>query len=143
MAMSPGGVDGVSAMVLGNPLLSAGAEFVGMLVVAGLAARVGRAFGGVGGFWDALTLIVWLNAVMLLIQVLQLVLLVVAPPVAGMIALATLFWAMWVFANFVAELHGFTNPLMVLGGVILTAIVLFFAVAILLAVLGLTPQGAV
>ena len=60
-----------------------------------------------------------------------------------MIGLATLLWALWVFANFVAELHGFRNPLMVLGGVILTAIVLVFAISILFAILGVMPQGAV
>jgi len=145
MMMTPGAgaIDGVSAAILGNPLLSAGAEFAGMLIVAGLTARIGRAFGGTGGFWDALTLIVWLNAILILIQIVQIVLLAVAPPIAGMVALAALFWAIWVFASFVAELHGFLNPMKVLGGVILTAIVLFFVVSILLAMSGLMPQGAV
>lgn len=141
--MGPGVVDGVTAAIYGNPLLSAVAEFAGMLIVAVLTARVGRALGGTGNFQDALTLIVWLNAVMLLVQFAQLVLIVVAPPIAGMIGLATLLWALWVFANFVAELHGFRNPLVVLGGVILTAIVLVFAISILFAILGVMPQGAV
>ena len=77
------------------------------------------------------------------VQIVQIVLLAVAPPIAGMVALAALFWAVWVFASFVAELHGFLNPMKVLGGVILTAIVLFFVVSILLAMSGLMPQGAV
>ncbi len=141
--VGPGVVDGVTAAIFGNPILSAAAEFVGMLLVAFVTARVGRALGGTGTFQEALTLIVWLNAVMLLVQFAQLVLMVVAPPIAGMIGLATLLWALWVFANFVAELHGFRNPLMVLGGVILTAIVLVFAISILFAILGVMPQGAV
>ncbi len=144
MAMvGPGVADGVAAAIFGNPILSAVAEFAGMLIMAALTARVGRALGGTGGFWDALTLIVWLNAVMLIVQFAQFILLVVAPPVAGMVGLATLLWATWVFANFVAELHGFRNALMVLGGVILTAIVVLFAVSVLFAILGVVPQGAV
>ena len=40
------------------------------------------------------------------------------PPLAAILAIATLFWALWAFANFVAELHGFRNPIVVLGAVV-------------------------
>ena len=59
-----------------------------------------------------------------------------------MLAIVTLVWLVWAFANFVTELHGFQNPMLVLGGVVLTMIVLFFTVAMLLAMLGITPQEA-
>ena len=59
---------------------------------------------------------------------------------SGVMLIATVFWALWAYANFVAELHGFKNPAIVLGAVVLTAIVLFFATAMLLAILGITPQ---
>ena len=62
------------------------------------------------------------------------------PPVATILAIATIVWALWAFANFVAELHGFQNPFIVLGAVILTAIVLFFGTAMIFAILGITPQ---
>jgi hypothetical protein len=42
----------------------------------------------------------------------------------------------------VAELHGFGNALLVLAGTVLTLIVLFFGIAMLLAILGITPKGA-
>jgi hypothetical protein len=78
---------------------------------------------------------------MVLVQVVQLVALALAPPLAAALAIATILWALWAFANFVAELHGFKNPALVLGGVILTSIVLFFTTAMLLAILGLTPPA--
>ena len=137
---TPGGIDAVSAVLLGNPLLGAAVELAALGVIAFLTDRIGRLFGGTGGFYGALTLVVWLNAMMVLLQTGQLVALALLPPLAVVLALAALLWGLWAFANFVAELHGFQNPAMVLGGVVLTAVVLFFAAGMLLAMLGITPQ---
>lgn len=140
LQISPDAKDVVMASVLGVPLLGALAELAAMGAVVVLTVLVGRLFGGTGGLWGALALVVWLNAVMVLIQAVQLVALAVLPPLAAALAIATMFWALWAYANFVAELHGFQNPVIVLGAVILTGIVLFFGTAMLLAILGITPQ---
>jgi hypothetical protein len=141
LLLSPGAVDRVSAAILGRPLIGAMVQLAALVIVVFLTVRIGRLFGGIGGFWDALALVVWLNAVMVLVQVVQLVALALAPPLAAALAIATILWALWAFANFVAELLGFKNPALVLGGVILTSIVLFFTTAMLLAILGLTPPA--
>ena len=99
-------------------------------------------FGGRGDFLGAATSIVWLNAATIAIQILQLVALVLAPPIAGIIAIATLAWLLWAFSCFVAELHGFASPAVVLGVVVLTGIVLVFALTFLAALAGFAPQGA-
>jgi hypothetical protein len=138
--LSPDAVDIVTAAVLGSPLIGAAAQLAAMAVVVFLTVRIGRLFGGTGSLHGALALVVWLNAVMVLIQAAQVVALALVPPVAAVIAVVTVFWAVWTYANFVAELHGFQNPFIVLGAVVLTTIVLFFATAILLAILGITPQ---
>ena len=44
-----------------------------MAVIVVLTVRIGRLFGGSGGLWGALALVVWLNAMMVLIQAAQLV----------------------------------------------------------------------
>ena len=59
---------------------------------------------------------------LVLIQVGQLVALALLPPLAALLAIVTIFWALWAYANFVAELHGFQNPVIVLGAVVLTVI---------------------
>jgi len=133
-------IDVVSASILGRPLLGALVQLAALAVVVVLTVRIGRLFGGVGGHADALALVVWLSAVMVLVQVVQLVALAVLPLLAAAIAIATILWAFWAFASFVAELHGFRRPAIVLGVVILTGIVLFFSSAMLLAILGITPQ---
>ncbi len=135
-----GQIDGVASWMLDRPLIGALVEFGLLGVVAVLTHRIGLLFGGKGTFWDTLTLIVWLNAVMLVLQVVQLVALLALPPLATPIAFFTVLWGLWAFANFVAELHGFDNPVMVMGGVILTTIVLFIGLAMIFAILGLAPQ---
>ncbi|MFO1141071.1 MAG: YIP1 family protein [Amaricoccus sp.] len=140
VAMSPDAIE-ISVPVLDYPLLGALAQLAIMAVMAFLTVRIGRLFGGRGSLNGAVALVVWLNAMMVLIQALQLVALAIAPPVAAVIAIATMIWIFWAYANFVAELHGFGNPFIVLGAVVLTAIVLFFGMAMLFAILGFTPQG--
>jgi len=140
--MTPGGVDTVTAALLRNPMMGAGLQLGVMALIVVLTVRIGQAFGGTGTLWPALALIVWLNAVMVVIQVVQLVALLIVPPLAAVLAIATLFWLLWAFANFVTELHDFENPLLVLGASILAMVVLFFSFAMLLAIVGLTPQGA-
>jgi hypothetical protein len=142
LRMSGGAVDPVSAAVLGAPLIGAAAQLAVMAVIVFLTVRIGRLFGGGGDLGGALALVVWLNTMLVLIQAAQVVALAVVPPLAAILAVATLVWLIWAFANFVTELHGFQNPMLVLGGVVLAMIVLFFAIAIVLAMLGITPQEA-
>lgn len=142
LVMSPEAIDVISAAVIHNPLLGAATQLAVMAVAVVLTVRIGRLFGGTGTIEGALALVVWLNAVLVLVQAVQLVALAVVPPLATILAVATIVWALWAFANFVAELHGFQNPFIVLAVVILTSIVLFFGTAMVFAILGITPQGA-
>ncbi len=140
--MTPGGVDPVTTAILQAPLLGAAMQLgvMGLIVVA--TALIGRQFGGTGDISGALALIVWLNLVLLAIQLVQIAALLVMPPLATLLGFATLFWLLWAFACFVTELHGFSNPLKVLVGVIACMIVLFFGLTLALAFLGFGPQGA-
>ena len=136
LTIAPGGVDMVTAAVLGNPLIGAGIQLAMMAIVIVLTVRIGRLFGGAGDFGGAAALIIWLNAMLVLIQVAQLIALAVMPPVAALLAIVTVAWLLWAYANFVAELHGFQNPFVVLGATIVTAIMLFLGTGMLIAILG-------
>lgn len=142
-ALSPEAMDPVTQSVLRNPLAGALFQFAALLGIVWVTVAMGRMFGGIGDFRGALALTVWLNFVMLALQVVQIGLMVVLPPLAPIVALAALLWALWAFAGFVAELHGFGNQAVVLGGVLVGMVGLFVALSILMAMLGLTPpQGA-
>ena len=140
MRLGPGMIDDVSTRLLSTPLMAAGLEFAVMLTVAWLTWKVGRLFGGKGTLAGAAMLVVWLNGMLLGIQALQLVSLALLPPLAAALALAGMVWALWVFANFVTELHEFKNPLMVMGGMALTGLVLVIVLGIVFAILGLAPH---
>lgn len=139
--LSGGPVDPMSAALLRRPLVGAVSQLGVMALIVVLTVRIGRAFGGTGGLWGATALVVWLNAMTLLIQVLQLVLLLVAPPLAGILAIATLVWILWTFANFVAELHGFASAFVVLGVTVLSGVGLVLGLTLIAAILGLSPTG--
>lgn len=141
MELSGAPVDALSAAVLRRPLIGAATQLGVMALIIVLTVRIGRAFGGSGGPWGATLLVVWLNAITLLVQVLQLVLLVLAPPLAGVLAIALLFWLLWAYANFAAELHGFASPVMVLGVTVLSVVALMLGMMLLAAILGLSPTG--
>jgi Yip1 domain len=97
--------------------------------------RVGVACGGKGRFEDALLLVVWLQVLLVGLQVLQVVLLVVFPPLAGLVGLASLVVLLWLSSHFIAELHGFSSAPRVLAGILLTAFLTAFIVAISLTIL--------
>ena len=74
------------------------------------------------------------------IQVVQLGALLVLPPLASLISLATIFWLIWAFTGFVTELHGFKHGILVLAGVMLAMVLTLFAIAIFLAIIGISPR---
>jgi hypothetical protein len=111
-----------------------------MAMGAFLAFQLGRALGGKGNFADALLLVVWLQAILLGLQVLQLVVHAMTPilgegfaallgEVIGLVGLALTFWLL---TAFVAELHQFPSMGRVFLGVVLTilAIGVFLSVLI-------------
>lgn len=133
--------DPISQAVLGNPLVGAMVQLGLMLVIAVLTYRIGRALGGSGSLPATLSLIVWLNAVLVAVQAGQLVLLMLVPAFASLLAIVALAWLVWAFTAFVTELHQFRYGLVVLAGVALALVVIFAVIAILLALIGVTPQG--
>ena len=91
--------------------------------------------GGTGSFPDTLLAMVWLQFLMLGLQVIQLVLMVLFPPLAAIVNLAGFAIFLWLLTNFIAELHGFRSLLAVFGGIIFGMILLGFGFAILLLIL--------
>lgn len=103
---------------------------------------VGRALGGRGNFPDTLLLLAWLQFVMLVVQFVQIVALVVIPPMFGVVTLLALVIFMWVLTNFVLVLHGFASALKVFVGIIFSFFGVVMALAFLLTLLGFGPGGA-
>ena len=118
----------------------------GVLVLSVFALHyIGRMFGGVGNFSGSLLTVVWTQVLMLMAQLVQLVLLFVAPMIGNLFGLGVGIMAIWLFVNFVAELHGFRSLGLVLAGIIGASIGVIFGLSLLLALvavfLGVDPQN--
>lgn len=131
--LQPAELQEVVSHLMSSPFRTALMQGVVMLVSVIAMAQVGRWFGGRGRFDDALILAAWLQAILLALQVVQLVALLILPPLADLLGLVALFLMFWLLTEFVAELHGFRSAVLVFIGILVTAVVLLFGVAFVLA----------
>ncbi|NOX39678.1 MAG: YIP1 family protein [Alphaproteobacteria bacterium] len=129
-------------VLLSNPILLAFVQMITLLVTVVVVFAAGRIFGGKGDLNQSLAITVWLQFIMLLLQIVLVPVLVLSAPLAqALTALANIF-AVWVFVNFVAELHGFSSLLKVFAGMIATAFATSFLIIFLLAMIGMGAMGA-
>lgn len=98
---------------------------------------IGRWRGGRGSFADALILVGWLQFILLILQVVQIVAQIILPPVSNLIGFASIGIFLWLLSNFIAELHGFRSVFMTMLGVLATLFAAGFVLSfILLAAIG-------
>jgi hypothetical protein len=117
-ALQADALDPVSAFMLASPVRAAVIQWLLLALTVVLIHNVGRAFGGRGSFPDALLVVVWLQLLMLAIQLVQLAAFLLAPRLAGIIGLAALILFIWLMASFIAELHGFASRGAVIAGIV-------------------------
>lgn len=128
---------GQSSLALG--LMQAGFLFVMVFAIA----HIGKLFGGTGSFDGALVLITWLQFVFFLVQLLQLVLLLIAPPLAAIVTVIAIGLFFWLLVNFIAVLHGFQSVGMVFVMTIVSFISIIFTLSLILTILGVTLDTGV
>jgi hypothetical protein len=109
-----------------------------MLAMVYVAYFVGKFFGGTGTFEQSLLLMIWLQFILLCVQVIQIAAILVMPPLVGLITLASLALFFWLAVNFIAELHGFTSLGRIFLSMIACLIALVFVAVFVLSGLGLT-----
>ncbi len=127
---------------LPSPLMTAAFQYLVLVVTVLGVHHIGRRMGGRGRFGDALLLVVWLQFVLVVVQALQLVALLILPPVADLLSIAGLVLFLWLMTAFVAELHGFRSMRRVLVGIIASILGAAMVLAILLSMLFGGPGGA-
>lgn len=102
---------------------------------------VGRAMGGTGSFRGGLLVVVWLQFVMICLQLVQSVAMLLVPPLSGIVVIAGLVIFMWLLTNFIAELHGFASLGRVFGMIMFCLIGVALGLAFLLTLIGVgVPQ---
>ena len=138
--LMPATDDPMLAFMTGSPFRTAALQWVFLAASVLLIFRVGRARGGVGGLADSLLIVVWLQVLMLGVQIVQLIALILVPPLAGLINIVGLGLFFWLMTHFLAELHGFTSLGKVLAGILVTMFAAAFVLVIILALV-LGPEA--
>lgn len=91
-------------------------QLMAMLALALAVTLLGRMARGQGDFTGALRIVTWLQALLVVVQFVQVFLMLLLPPLAGFLSLAAIVGAAWVATGLVAGLHGFKSlPLTFLG----------------------------
>lgn len=112
----------------------------GLMVYVAFAMTVfGRQFGGQGRFGDAFTLVLWIEAIMVVGNIAQLVVMVFFPLIATLATLALFALMVWLLVQFTAALHGFTNLFAVGAGVVAVFFGSAMVLGALMLALGITP----
>ena len=141
-----------SAVLLMVPMPEAGAG-VPMPVVMGLVqavflvlvslgiAVIGARFGGRGDFDGALALMVWLQAVFLVVQAFQIAAIAIGLSVlADIVSLASIPLFFWLMAQFVTVLHGFSSVWKTFWAIIMFLIAFAFLLSLVVTSFGLVPM---
>lgn len=121
-----------------DPVLGVPFQLFSQMLIAATVTYVGRMFGGAGGFSDALLLTVWLEFLLILVQAVQLVALVLVPPVGLLLSFVAIGLLIWLLVQFTAALHGFTNLVLVGLGMVLSFLAIITVLSFLLITLGIT-----
>lgn len=136
-----GVLSGVPAAALPPPIPMAIIQIVVIFISAVAVRYVGAQFGGRGSFEDALLLMVWLQAILILLLPVQVVVMFLLPPLAGLFTYAVVGLFLWLMTGFVAELHGFRSLGRVFGGILACFIGLSLVLAALMGALVGTQTG--
>ena len=127
--------------ILGQPVIFL-LTLAGTLGVTAIALTwTGRALGGTGRIEDVGLLLIWLQALRLLVQVALVGIVPLAPGLAGVVVVAAAMLGVWILVQFLDEAHGFGSPvkaaLVLLAGMTGMAIGLMF----FLTLIGATTMG--
>ncbi|WP_099824062.1 Yip1 family protein [Oceaniglobus indicus] len=104
---------------------------------------VGRAMGGTGRFQDGLVAVVWLQFIMVCLQVVQTVSMLILPAIAWLVGIFGLVAFLWLLTHFIATVHGFTSLGKVFAMIIATSFGAAFGLSLLLTLVGVTIPGMV
>ena len=123
-----------------GPLIMAGLTAVISAVSVWAIWKVGRAAGGTGSFDEALLLTVFLQAILFAGQLIELGLLILLPPLAGLFSVALIVVAFWLNINFIATLHGFSSLWRAFGVLLIATVAVALVLVFLMTLTGIGPE---
>lgn len=125
------------AALMGNAWTGVPLQLLSLLFLAGLMTAVGTTQGAKGRFIDAVLLVTWLQLMMLGAQLVQIVALVLLPPVGLLLSFAIFAIFLWVLTRFTMALHGLASAAKTFGALLLGFLLAAVILALALQALGL------
>ncbi|WP_425070546.1 YIP1 family protein [Sagittula sp. S175] len=102
---------------------------------------LGRLLGGAGRMADVALLMIWMQALNLIVQAVTSVLLPLSPEFAGIVVLAGSAIGFWIMLNFIDEAHGLGSLFKAFFVFLLSLLALGFVLSMILVLAGFTPEG--
>lgn len=125
--------------MLSNPILLGVLEAAFMFGLVIALHTIGRMMNGQGSLNNAIMTGVWLKTVLLGVQVVIVILSLIAPALAVLLALGSGFLFFWVLSHFTAENHGFQSAGLVFVSILLFMFLAVFVLSFVLVLLGVEP----
>lgn len=142
-AIMPADAQAFWGAAMGSPLRTAIFQWVVLLISVHAIHKIGRWRGGYGTLKGAVILVAWLQFILLCVQVAQLLVQALAPPLADLLGIFGLVLFLWLLTNFVAALHGFKSLALTFVGILLTLFATSFVLAFIIGLLvGAPAAGA-
>jgi len=147
VVLIPGSVDDIAQeaipmlALLQRPLALFAIIAGGLLITVHALVWAGRALGGHGEFTDMLALLVWLQALRAAAQAVVLVLSLIAPTIAGLVALVVVVAAFWLLLHFISAALRFNSLLRALGLLVVVVTGLFIGLMLIVTMMGVTAGG--
>lgn len=113
----------------------------GLLVMVHGLVWAGRALGGHGEFTDMLALLTWLQALRAAAQALVLVLSLIVPAIAGLVAVFVAIVAFWLLLHFISAALRFDSLFRAFGLLIIVLAGLFIGMMMIVTLTGVTAGG--
>lgn len=129
------------APIVHTPLLFAGFMYVVLALVSKFIASFGQSIGGTARYEDILALIIWIQALRLIVSLIALVFTAITPGLTSLFTLGAGIWGMYIHIVFVDEAHGFHDKikaaiLTVLTYLGVTMTIVFSLMAVLFIIFG-------
>jgi hypothetical protein len=131
----PASGDPIAQFMSQSPFRSAIIQWLILAMTVLCIFQIGLAFGGTGTLTDTILVVVWLQLIMLVVQLAQLLAMALFAPLAGLVNLAGLVLFFWLFTSFIAALHGFASRWAVLAGIIGSGFAIATVLAVILSIL--------
>lgn len=132
MAMFPSTLEGPMAELLTDPVTMGVIELGISIVTAFMVILVGRLFGGMGTFPDAILVIAWIQLILVAVQAVQVLMMAVMPASALLLGLVALILSIYLSVTMTKALHGFRSAALVALGCFGTSLLICLLLGIVL-----------